>query len=179
MSESPWAKRPAPAAPAAAASRAPNWGFFLAVTLIIGLGSGMAMGALQAMTGFAIPDFVVSLLVTFITVGWSGSRYLKSVDYYWTRDDRHRVGLAYTGETAALNVVMIALAGWAVSAGYGPQLGLPAEVVDLGWTTLGIVVAIALPLALAFNYGINRLVLFHFVNGKARARPRDVSDTFS
>ena len=178
MSDSPWARSNSPSADARP-SRPVNWAFFLLINLGIGLPAGIANQLLQNATGFAVPDVVVNLAVLYVTVTLAGNRWLKGNGQAWTRQDRHRLALAYMVVNAVITCVVLGLFAVLVMNGYGAELGLPPEVTEPGFLPVfGVVLAILLPLVLWANYGLNRLVLFHVVNKNARPAD-DISKEFA
>ena len=178
MTEGPWSQRPVPPPPPAS-TRPANWGFFLLVSLGIGIAAGLLSVLFQQLVGFAIPDIVVNLAVLFATVSWAGNRWLKANGRVWSQADRKKLGLAYTAVNAVISFIVIGLMVVLVMNGFGAELGLPAEVLTPEMMPImAVVLAIVVPLALLINYGLTRWILFQFVNKNARSGD-DVSKEFA
>jgi len=176
MTESPWA-RPAP--PPAAEAKPANWGFYLLISVGLGIVLAIVDEILAAFAGFRLPGLPVNLAVAWAAAYLAGARYLKRAGR-WDRSDRRRVALAYMFANTALALLVIALGAAFVLSGYGQELlegaGLP-DLRTIPVEVLVVVAVIALPLGMLINYGLSRVALG--MVDKNRPKTDDISKEFA
>ena len=186
MSESPWKSSTSSmsstssTSTGAHAARPPaNWGFFLLMSIVIGIAAAVVeWGLTQANVNLGP---LVNLAST-VAVTWvSGAAWLKKAGGSWDSQDRHRLAFAYTMVNLVFALLLFglifALMGSPVGQEMFAAMGLEPEMLAAGATFVGIIFVIAIPIGLLIGYGIMRLVLYYVV-GKGRDSTAQ-ADTFS
>lgn len=125
----------------------PNWLFFSGVYLGLSL-VAFAIGYVLVLVFDVDPPSIMGLAVFALASHIAGKRYADSTGYGWSRDDRHRLAIGYSGLALVLSTVLSA-----------PLLFIPAlggGVLPLGEPIFLILMAIVLPLYAWAQYGIAR-----------------------
>jgi len=163
------------------ARRPANWGFFLLVSIGIGILVAIIEWALTTYAGINLPGIVTNLATAVIVTWIAGAAWLRGNGGSWTQEDRARLALAYTMVNLVCALLLFGGAFALMSSPMGQEIfaamGLTPEMLAAGGVMIGVVLVVAIPIGLAIGYGIQRLVLYYLVGKGETARAQ--ADTFS